>query len=236
MTDNTGNAIRLCTRETVRTGRYALVGAEPAHARRLWFALHGYGQLASRFVRPFTDAVPADTCVVAPEGLSRFYREMPRPDGGHLTQVGATWMTREGREEEMADAERWLSAVHDDLLPVAPQGAAVGVLAFSQGVATAIRWIASGGVRPQALVVWAGGLPDDVEDASMTQALERCDVVLVNGTQDPFVQADAHAAALARLRRWQPQARAVSFEGDHRLHRDTLAALLRDFSHEAHRS
>ncbi|MFY7923741.1 MAG: esterase, partial [Gemmatimonas sp.] len=64
--------IRIHTRPTVRTARYSVLGTEPAEAQRVWFVLHGYGQLAPRFLRHFAGAVPPDTCVVAPEGLSRF--------------------------------------------------------------------------------------------------------------------------------------------------------------------
>lgn len=222
--------IRVCTRETVRTGRYALLGADPAHAQRLWFVLHGYGQLATRFLRPFEGVVPSDTCIVAPEGLNRFYREQPKADGSHLHQVGATWMTREGRDDDIADTLRWLYAVHDDLLQQAGRGVPVGILAFSQGVATATRWISSGFVKPRALCVWAGSLAPDVEDEAMQEALHDAQVLLVAGDADPFVDHDSREATLRRLRHWNPNARALTFEGEHRLDPETLRALLHGFA------
>ncbi len=51
------DSIRLHSREPIRTGRYAVIGAGPADARRVWFALHGYGQLATSFVRPLLAGV-----------------------------------------------------------------------------------------------------------------------------------------------------------------------------------
>lgn len=229
-TTDRGEAIRLVTRETVRTGRYALIGAEPQRARRLWFALHGYGQLAARFLRPFDGIVPPDTCVVAPEGLNRFYRDQPRGDGSHLQHVGATWMTREGRDDDIADTMRWLYGVYDDVRRLGGDEMPVGVLAFSQGVATATRWISSGFVRPQAFCVWAGTPASEVDDESMQTALHAADVTLVAGDADPFVTAESRETLLERLRRWNPSARAVSFSGDHRLHPETLRALLHGFA------
>ena len=94
-----------------RTARYATAGAAPADAARLWVVFHGYGNRAADFIAPFADAAPPDTRVVAPEGLSRFYTEPPRADGGHLQRTGATWLTRDDREDELRDALAMLHAV-----------------------------------------------------------------------------------------------------------------------------
>lgn len=220
------DTIRLYTRETIKTGRYAMIGAEPVMARRVWFVLHGYAQLASGILRPFQHIVPDDTCVVAPEGLSRFYRDMPRPDGSHLQQVGATWMTRESREDDIADAVRWLQNVHDTVMSEAQQATAVGVLAFSQGVATSTRWLAAGHVRPHHWVPWAGGLATDIDHGRLRRQLERTKVTLVTGDVDPFVSPEALQLSLTRLQSWQPTATVQRFAGEHRLDSATLSALL----------
>jgi predicted esterase len=221
-------SIRLHTRETVRTGRYALIGADPATARRVWIALHGYGQLAPRFLRPFEGVVPADTCVVAPEGLSRFYREMPKADGSHQQQIGATWMTREQREDDIADAMRWLDTVYADVVGTRELDA-FGLMGFSQGVATATRWVASRDVRPGAFVVWAGELAQDIDRARLASQLAESALTLVVGERDPFVSAAVREQALSAIRSWHPAARAVVFDGEHHLDsavlRDLLASL-----------
>jgi predicted esterase len=222
------SSIRLHTRETVRTGRYALIGAEPATARRIWIALHGYGQLAPRFLRPFEGVVPADTCVVAPEGLSRFYREMPKADRSHQQQIGATWMTREQREDDIADALRWLDTVYAEVVGARSLDA-FGVLGFSQGVATATRWVSSRAVRPAAFVVWAGELAYDIDQTRLASQLTDSAVTLVVGERDPFVSAAVREQALAAIRAWHPAAQAVTFDGEHHLDatvlRDLLASL-----------
>ncbi|NIP78275.1 MAG: phospholipase, partial [Gemmatimonadetes bacterium] len=83
--------------------------------REVWFVLHGYGQLAERFVRRF-DALPGVRdgmrAVVAPEALSRFYveEEVTGPHGPE-SRVGATWMTRADREHEIRDYVEYLDRV-----------------------------------------------------------------------------------------------------------------------------
>ena len=231
---NAGDArddIRTFTRETIRTGRYSLVGAAPGNARRFWFVLHGYGGLAPRFLRAFGGIVPAYTCVVAPEGLSRFYHDMPRADGAHLQRVGATWMTREARELDIADTMRWLDGVHDEVLaPARAHGTPVscGLLGFSQGVATAMRWAADGAIQPRAFVAWAGGLALDVHAERFAAKVAGAAVVLVAGERDGFVTPQLRATVLESLRHYNAAAREIIFPGEHTLDPTVLSTLLQD--------
>ncbi len=227
------NGIRIHQRETIRTGRYALAGVEPMHAARIWFVLHGYGQLAPRFLRPFEGIIPPDTCVVAPEGLSRFYLEMPRVDGGHLQRVGATWLTRESRDTEIADTHRWLDGIYKAVVGASmrARGKAptIGVLGFSQGVATAMRWVASGDVEARCFVVWAGGLAQDVDPLAFRLKMSAADFVLVAGDRDEF----ATEAARENLRREFATShnapREISFHGEHHLDSTVLSDLLTEY-------
>ena len=225
------SGIRVVTRETVRSARYATMGASPERARRVWFALHGYGQLAERFLRPFAGIVPDDTMVVAPEGLSRFYLEMPNVDGSHLLRVGATWMTREGRELDIADTTRWLDVVYQDVMaPSLERGqpAACGLLGFSQGVATASRWVAEGAIQPSSFVAWAGTLASDVQHERFASKLAGCSVTLVTGDDDRFVTPALHDAALRGIRGYHADDREIRFAGEHALDTGVLTMLLNE--------
>ena len=221
-------------RLTQRTARYVVIGADPAHASHIWIALHGYGMLASRFARPFVDAVPANSCIIAPEGLSRFYLEQPRADGGHMQRVGATWLTRESRETEIADAHVWLNLVHDEV--VAESRAArgrdprVAVLGFSQGVATAMRWIANGSVQPQQFVAWAGGLAHDVQRDAFVHKMQHAELVLVTGDSDEFATEANREAVLTAVRQLATPHRVLTFVGGHHLDGPLLHTLFHEFA------
>ena len=82
-----------------RTARYFTLGPDGAPVSELWIVLHGYAQLASRFLRWFSPLDDGATVIAAPEALSRFYLET-RLDGGHGPAIGATWLTREDRAAE----------------------------------------------------------------------------------------------------------------------------------------
>src|SRR2546425_6931053 len=92
---------------TSRSARYFTLGS-PQHAADVWLVCHGYGQLASRFLERFRPLEAERRCIVAPEGLSRFYLT----DSPAERRVGASWMTREDRLHEIDDYVRYLDGVY----------------------------------------------------------------------------------------------------------------------------
>src|SRR5215831_7445873 len=134
-----------------RTARYFAIGGSGGagdaanELRELWIVLHGYGQLAARFLEPFAPLAGPWRRIVAPEGLSRFYLDRSRVGVNTQAGVGATWMTREDRDHEIADQITYLDALLDRLLTDAPSpDVRLCVLGFSQGVATVCRWLVRG--------------------------------------------------------------------------------------------
>jgi predicted esterase len=221
-----------------RTARYATTGADPSATARLWVVFHGYGQRAADFVTPFESVAPADTRIVAPEGLSRFYAETPRVDRGHLERVGATWLTRDDRAHDLRDAIGMLHAVvaREVGAVVAARGVrpAIGVLGFSQGVAMSQRWVAVAEQTPSLggptsiaqHVLWAGGLAHDVPDDAMRAAWAHTPVQLVWGSRDEFATSDAIDAQVERVQTLAPRVTQYTFDGGHRLERARLAECL----------
>jgi predicted esterase len=175
-----------------RTARYHTLG-EARTAKALWIVLHGYGYLARYFLRRF-EPVVEDLFIVAPEGLSRFYL-----DEEH-TRVGATWMTREDRTHEIADQITYLDQVTKHCLGFAAANVPIGVLGFSQGMATASRWAVTGTTRPGRLILWGGTLPPDIGTATMATRLATCPVDIVHGEKDALVPSSAATQAAARFR------------------------------------
>jgi len=204
---------------TARTARYFTVGTLQG-ASELWIACHGYGQLASRFLERFRPLEALQCCVVAPEGLSRFYlTESPTE-----RRVGASWMTREDRLHEIDDYVHYLDAVYDNLKR---PNARVTALGFSQGSATVCRWTAFGSTRIDRLIVWGGEVPPDL-DLSQRKTAERlraASLTLVYGTHDEFFTPKIVAATETRLREHEIPYTLHPFEGGHEIHEATLRKL-----------
>lgn len=112
-----------------RTARYFTIGECSEKTRNVWIVCHGYGQLASYFIRNFESlTTQGDTLIVAPEALSRFYL------AGTGGRVGATWMTREDRLHEITDYLDYLDTLLLTISQPLPADVKVFVLGFSQGV------------------------------------------------------------------------------------------------------
>jgi predicted esterase len=206
---------------TIRTARYFTRGPSPVAAREIWFVLHGYGQLAGRFLRSFDPLDDGTRCLVAPEGLSRFYLE---PGGGRErnAKVGATWMTREDRLTDIADYVRYLDTLYDDILRGREHTGGVSVLGFSQGTATAARWLVQGSAHADRLVLYGGEVPPDLDLAAARTRWERTALTLVAGSEDAYITPKVLARDEARLREQGIGVRVERFEGGHEVLPDVL--------------
>jgi predicted esterase len=139
------------------------------------------------FIRPFV-GLETGRFIAAPEALSRFYT-----DEAH-TRVGATWMTREDREHEMADQVEYLDHLVQRLLAECGKPVPVNVLGFSQGVATACRWAVRGKTTFAKAVLWSGTMPPELKPDELKRAFGKTELTLVHGTSDAVTK-EGRAAA-----------------------------------------
>jgi len=198
-----------------RTARYQQLGELSPATRQLWVVLHGYGQLAEYFIRHFRPLHTADaagTVIVAPEGLSRFYLH------GTSGRIGASWMTRADRLAEIDDQAGYLTTLLKSLLAAAP-AAAVIILGFSQGTATASRWLNhlanTEGWRPHRLILWAGDFPaDELPGPALLPGLP---VDVVRGDEDEYISYEQFWQQATSLEHHGAAVRAFRFTGGHTL-------------------
>jgi predicted esterase len=223
------------TIEAVKTARYVVLGAPDGPAQEVWVACHGYGQLATRFARHLRPAERAGRLIAVPEALSRFYL-----DGAErrYERVGASWMTREAREADIADTVRYLDDVFVAVCARAgadPRAVPLGVLGFSQGTATASRWLHRSLLlrarprRVQRLVLWGGGLPPDLDPAAERAWLDDAALTFVAGEADEVVPPARVGEQVAAVRAAGVAAALRTYDGGHRLQpdlvREVMAAL-----------
>ena len=201
-----------------RTARYCTLDPD-GEPREVWFVLHGYGQLAPYFIRHFDAIQNGRRLIVAPEALSRYY--LP----GHK-HVGASWMTREDRLTEVDDYLAYLDALHAQIFErVDRSQVTVHVLGFSQGGATASRWVALGRVNADRLILWTSELASDLDLTAHAESLRRRTLTLVVGTDDEFVTPTRRADMEVRLAEHDIPYRLHSFTGTHEMDGETLKLL-----------
>ncbi|MCH9007683.1 phospholipase [candidate division KSB1 bacterium] len=201
----------------IRTARYQELCTAGDKVRKVWFVLHGYGHLAAYFIKSFESLDVDENCVIAPEGLSRFYLQ------GFSGRVGASWMTREDRLHEIQNYVGYLDAVYEDVFKrVNRDQVSVTALGFSQGAATVSRWLCFGNGRIDHLIVWAGLIPHDLLEPTHSHCFHGVGLTLVHGTQDEMATRDGVAEQEKLLQRSAVQYNVVAFEGGHTLDSEVL--------------
>ncbi len=200
-----------------RRVRYALLEPTDGPVTEVWFVLHGYNQLAHRFIHYFEGLRGPGRCIVAPEGLHRHYL------GPDNERVGASWMTKEDRQTDIGDYVTYLDTLYGQF--VQTRSAKAIVLGFSQGVHTACRWIAFGQAAFTKAVLWGADPPSDLDLRAHREVFSASDLHFVAGRDDEWLQGSRLRAAHERLHEAGIPFTPVEFPGGHRMDRSTLKTL-----------
>ena len=201
-----------------KTARYYTLG-NYEKCKVFYFALHGYGQQAERLIKKF-DQLPEDSFVVAPEALSRFYWD--EKSG----QTGASWMTKDDREFEIEDYCNYLQTVYEHYLSIIPDNCKIVLLGFSQGGATAMRWLVLN--RPEkiyTLQLWGSDIPADLDYKSAQDYLSDKKIYWIYGLNDPYLNAERAEQLKKRFYQFELHPEIIQFEGAHEIDRKILGSL-----------
>ena len=193
---------------TNRRARVITLGDETS--KKCLIALHGYSDSVEKFSQSLESLSRQGFYIIIPEGLSRFYRK------GFSGEVGASWMTKEFRDEEILDQMDYLDKVYETLIPAEANKTLLG---FSQGTATASRWLAGRNREFDKLLLWAGQLSDDVDYHS--KPFDDIHAYYVYGSRDEFME-HLNIDEVNAIENFS----IVKFEGGHRLDDDTLINIL----------
>ncbi len=206
--------------------RYYTLGELNSKTKQVWFVLHGYGQLAKYFLPKFESLEKHNICVVAPEGLSRFYLEdvTKRAVTGN-NRVGATWMTAENRLMDITNYLHYLQKVYNTVMSKSTT-IPVTLFGFSQGSTTASRWAISHPENYQRLILWAGIFPPDMDFEKAHEILSHKQVTLVYGEKDPFINESRLKEMTDLTGKLGIQPPVITFNGGHEIHEPTLQQLL----------
>lgn len=197
-----------------KKARYFYIGDLQSVTTEIIYVLHGYGMQASEFIKEFEVLSQPGRLIIAPEGLSRFYRK------GFSGDVVASWMTKDDRLDDIEDYVRYLNDLHLHILDAIRQPfCKVNILGFSQGVATASRWIANKTVKPLNFVAWCGDLAPDIGDKAPDFPV----VTFVYSSDDQFIPVSQSVERSKELSQNGFKVNEVFFEGQHVIDSQVLA-------------
>ncbi len=206
-----------------KTARLFSLGEPGLRVKRLIIALHGYGQLPSYFLRKFAHLENAERRVVAPEGLHRFYLE------GTSGRVGASWMTKEARLDDIRDQAKHLDTVLELERNNSPNIEHVTLVGFSQGVSTACRWMDHrDGKGIDHLICWAGSFPPDIDYAVKKSAFDSVQFDAVFGDADEYAPEDKVQEVLGQLAEFDIRPTLHRYHGGHSVEPELLKEIIED--------
>ncbi len=176
-------------------------------------ALHGYGQLAQFFYRKF-NFLSETWGLIIPEGPHRFYLD------GSAGRVGASWMTKEWRQQDIADNNAYLQQLIEKVRTTYPI-ATLHLLGFSQGGATAARFFQQHPELCAQLILWASVFPPDIEKNDFPKG-KKLDFIL--GKQDPYFDSESQIKVMNEYS--ELGFNLHTFEGPHDLDQQMLSTVL----------
>ena len=196
--------------------RYEMLGEPGPEIEQLWFVCHGHGQLAKYFIKKFEKLNDGKHLIIAPEGLFRYYLQ------GFSGRVGATWMTKEDRINDIENYLRFLTSVFEEVRAQVGTQVKTTLLGFSQGAATISRFATQTEIAFDQLVLWAGIFPPDLPPLESQRKLSNKQCFLVYGLNDPYLTEARikEQEDIALQLKVTPQV--ISFEGEHELDEEVI--------------
>jgi predicted esterase len=201
-----------------KTARAFMTEAPNQATNHIWIVLHGYGQLADRFLSRFSQFASNERAFIAPEGLHRFYLD------GSSGKIGASWMTREDREKDISDNIEWLNQLYANLC-ISPH-TKKHLLGFSQGAATAVRWFCSNRFEIDSLCLWAGSFPPDVSIEINKERFAQTKLFTIHGSRDPIVSTEQMSVLHEMMLVHSVDFKTIQYDGGHQIDALPISDLL----------
>lgn len=202
------------------TASYQTYGTLSDQTETIIIAFHGYGQLAKYFIRKFDFLDTSNHYVIAPQGLSKFYLN-------NHTRVGASWMTKENRLLDLKNQLHYVQSVFEtETKAVDWSKTKLIVLGFSQGTATASRWVSQYQIPFDKLIAWGGQLGYELTNEDFLYIKSEAKVIGLLGDNDPFYNGEDIQKMEAQLKTVFPKGEFILYEGKHEVIREVLKTVL----------
>ena len=199
---------------------YETLNTLTSKTKNIWIVFHGIGYLSRYFLRYFNELPPEENYIIAPQAPSKYYLN------GKYTHVGASWLTKENTLAEMENVSSYLDAVF--AAEQLPENTNLIVFGFSQGVSIASRWTALNCVKCNQLVLYAGGIPNEMtpEEFKFLEA-QHTQVKIIVGTKDEYLieeRMKSESKKIATL--FNNKAEITTFEGGHEVRKKIINSLI----------
>jgi predicted esterase len=187
--------------------------------KEILIALHGYGQLSEFFLRKLIPLFLEERLIVVPEATNYYYLQ------GFSGRVGANWMTKHERESAILNNNNYLNAILNSILINYKDLPRIKILGFSQGAATATRWLSQLNVPVDTLILWGGGFAHDLEMGRTAHQLEKTKCIIALGDKDEFITDESMSKQDELIKAMDLKVEMIRYPGGHDLDLNVLTHL-----------
>ncbi|SHG34759.1 alpha/beta hydrolase [Flagellimonas flava] len=199
---------------------YKTLNTLTTRTKNIWLVFHGIGYLSRYFIKHFEHLDAEENYIIAPQAPSKYYLK------NEYKYVGASWLTKENTAMETENVLGYIDAVieaeklssHTNLI----------LFGFSQGVSVAIRWMVRRQIKCSALVLYAGGIPNELkkEDLNFVD-WDSTRVKIVFGDSDEFLNEKRRALEQIKIESlFRGKAELITFQGGHEIKPELIKTIL----------
>ncbi len=201
------------------TNSYSTLNRLSSKTKNVWVVFHGIGYLSRYFLKYFDELNTEENYIIAPQAPSKYYLN------NTYRHVGASWLTKENTNQETENVMRYIDTVLE--AEAIPKHCKLIVFGFSQGVSIATRWVAHRKIKCQKLILYAGGLPNELNLLDFEHLnVNKTKIITVIGTTDSYLtkgRLEEEEEKAARL--FQGTIEKIYFEGGHEVKKDIINSL-----------
>jgi len=161
------------------TSTYETLNNFTEETKNVWIVFHGIGYLSKYFLKYFDELDPVDNYIIAPQAPSKYYLN------SSYKHVGASWLTKENTIIEINNNLSYLDAILE-METILPTHNLI-IFGFSQGVSMATRWVAHHKIKCNQLVLYAGGIPTELNENDFAHLSSTTQITIIIGNKDEYL-------------------------------------------------
>ncbi len=184
----------------------------------IWVIFHGIGFLSRFFLKYFDGLDPEENYIIAPQAPSKYYLNE------QYRHVGASWLTKENTDTEINNLMSYMDSVmaNEDL----PENCRLVVFGYSQGVSIAMRWVAQKNIQCDHLVLYAGGIPNELTKDQLIHLGDQCSVKIIMGDKDEYLTEERMEHEQKKIDLlFEGRAQLQLFDGGHEIKKEIINTL-----------
>lgn len=201
------------------TNTYETLNELNSQTKRVWLVFHGIGYLSRFFLKYFADLPKEENYIIAPQAPSKYYLK------NEYKHVGASWLTKENTSLETINVFNYMDAVLEN--ENLPEHCEIIFFGFSQGVSIATRYLAYSKLQCSKLIIYAGGLPNELKKQDFNFLNKDTKVISIIGDKDQYLSPERLSKESEKIQLlFGDNIQHINFDGVHEVRKEIINQLV----------